>query len=154
MKTILFAILVSISAYGQSYHHAEFSIGGHIDQYNETGEQGFERSYYPGFNITMNHNLTHGFEWLGTTAAICYNNDIGTTFNLGLVVRSTVFKDFLEIEFIPPMMNMSLKKENKGQYNTPFGIGFNFFRGKVKLSVRELFFKNGIVSRVGLSYTL
>jgi len=138
----------------QSYHAATFSTGLYMDQFDVFSEAKKMRNYKPGINIKMKHWLDYpGFKWLGTNAEI-NRTDSKTKFNLGLAFRANFYNNFLEVELLAPLLNMNLSGAEKGQYNTPFGFAVHLFTGPLVIDIRELFYKNGLNTRICLSYRI
>lgn len=153
MKYLLFPFLFYCFLVPAQYHAAEVSTGIFINQFDAFNKEYSMRSYSPGLSLKVKHYLDYpGFKWIGTNIELNKTMYEPLNFNLGLAVRHSVFNDFLELELLAPILNMNLSGNEAGQYNTPFGFAVHIFSGKVKLSIRELFFKNGINTRLSFRY--
>lgn len=109
------------------------------------------KSLYKGIGINFRYTLDYEpLKWIGANTSFSYDKFNGLIFNTGFYVRLYLYEEFITVDALFPIMNMSLEHEKFGYYNTPFGFEATFFRGPFKLGIRELFYKGGVVSRLTL----
>lgn len=146
MKQIILILFLFISLNSIAQSFTSFAIS-----YTEITERKTDerpRQIYAGAGLGFDYTVD-GIDWIGSRAMVQYDKEHQLVLSHSVRVHFSIFKDFINIDLLPFMLNMNIANEGV-RYNTPSGFEVSLFRGKTKFTIRQMYFKKVIMSRFGL----